>query len=176
MRTAAAPSPDHVARLKIIYDHYRTFRLNQLYYGERLDQYRKYNKAVEIALIVGTSGSVGGWAIFQGGVGSKVWGLVSGIACLLAVLQPVLKLKDGIERYSKLHTGHADVYYDLHRIVLDISANRELTESMYARFESVMERFTNLVKDDDPKPNEALLTRCEEAVKKEIPAHSLWMP
>lgn len=177
MAAPAQPEPQDVAaRLKVIYDNYRTFRLNQLYYGTRLDNARRYNKYMEIALIVGTSGGVGSWAVFSTGVGSKIWGIISGVALLAALLQPVFKVKDSIERYSRLYTGHSDVYYDLHRLVTDISANHTLTDAMYGRFEAAMERFMNLVKDDDAVQDERLIAKCELAVKKEIPAQLLWMP
>lgn len=177
MATSAQTRPEEMApRLRVIYDNYRTLRLNQLYYGAGLDRARHYNRCMEIALIVGTSGSVGTWAVFSTGIGTKIWGVISGMALLAALLQPVFKLKDSIERYSRLHTGHSDVYYDLHRIVTEVAAKHTLTDAMYGRFEAAMERFTNLVKDDDPVPDADLIAQCEIAVNKEIPAHLLWMP
>ena len=105
------------ARLVVIYDQYRTSRFNQLYYGKRLERYKCLSVACEIALIVGTSGTIGAWAVFKQGVGSYAWSFIAGIATIVAVLQPVLKLKEKIEHYSKLYTGHSTVFYDMRNLV-----------------------------------------------------------
>lgn len=169
-------NPDR-ARLQDIYTDYRNARLSRDYYACRLTSYRRWNLLYEIILALGASGSVAaGWYIWQTSYGQPVWAVVSGLAAALAIIKPILKLPEQVERYSKLHTGYADLTFDYEQIVREIKKLGGTTPEMDERIDNASRRMKDLGLKDDPRPSEALLRKCQKAIKKVVPAFNDWLP
>ena len=151
--------------------------MNSAYYAARLTSFRIYNKSYEIILAIGTSSAIAGWPFFQEWtVGKKIWAVFSALVTVLAVLKPILQLPRQIERYSKLHVGYTDLYYDLKKIVSEIEESRDITSERLVIREAAQKRFKDLALQDDTKPSARLLRKCFEKVKVAILVERLWYP
>ncbi len=164
------------ASLHYLYDAYRTALLNRKYYADRLVTRQRWNLALEVILAVGTSGTIGGWAIWKQGVGPGVWAAVAGFVALIAILKPLLQLSKAIERYSKLFIGYTELHNELQRVVLEVQTCKTLTDEMWRCFQSALTRHSKLALEDDARPAERLRRRCYDEVNREIPPSELWMP
>jgi len=95
---------------------------------------------------------------------------------VLAIIKPVLRFDEQIERYSKLYSGHGDAFFDLGRIVRKAVMRRALLKEAEKSYFRTVERLKKLVPLDDPALSKKLLRDCFEEVNREIPAEKLWMP
>jgi hypothetical protein len=163
-------------RLKSLYDDMRTALLNRKYYGCRLVVVKRRVLRLDVVVAIGSSSTVAGWAIWKGEIGSWWWGLIAGLAAVVAVVRPILQLGSEVERCSRLFTNFGDVYFDLKRIAEDSRGAGRFGENEVLRYTRSVERMKALSTDDDPDPDRALLTRLYVEVDKEHPASTLWMP
>lgn len=162
--------------VKNVYSVYRTALMNRKYYGYRLASVKRWNFWLEIGILVGTSTTVGSWAIWKAPPGVNVWGAVAGLATLAVIIKPVLNLSSSVERYTKLFVGHGDGYYDLKKMVADLARTQVYSNDTDKIFKSVLDRLQALASEDDPKPDQKLCRRCFEEVKREVAVDSLWWP
>ncbi len=170
------PSDEIRARLIAAYDLYRKALLNRKYYGHRLASWKRWNTGFEIALAVGTSGTIGTWALWKTGAGQYAWTFVAAFAAVLGVIKPIIQLGKGIERYSKLYSGWGGVFYDLEGVVEDIKATHKYTGEMANIVTSAHNRIKDLTPEDDPNPNRRLVRKYYNEVLIEIPPAMLWVP
>lgn len=177
MSSAAIPASQLKSELKRIYQQYRTSLLNRCYFAERLHGYRSWNQCVEIAIAIGTSATIGAWAIFKESPAKYVWMVTVCVSTILSVLKPIINLSASIERYSKLWTGHSEIYFDLEALVQEIQIQKALTVEQHTRFENTFEKYKKLsIADDDLRPNRKAQARIEGEVMNKIPKGSLWLP
>ena len=165
-----------VRRLRPLYQDYRTALLNRKYYGHKLEFLQRVNLGLEVLLAISTSSAIGGWAIWKNDLGSNIWAIFTAFAAILAILKSILNIGKRIEKYSKLFTGHSDVYYDLQEVVRQIESQCTFTPNMDRSYQKALERRRQLAGDDDPKPNDRLRWRYYHEVNKEIPPRTLWVP
>lgn len=173
----ASPIDNNRARLRRIYDNYRTAWMSRDYYACRLHYFRRCNQWYEIVLAVGASGSgLSGWYVWQTRAGVVVWAVIAGASALLAILKPILQIPKQVERYSKLYAGYCTLTYDYEKLVDEIKATGGLTPEMRELREKSEERFKALSEDDDPKPSEKLLRQCQEGVRRRVEKFDDWCP
>ena len=89
--------------------------LNKEYFGERLYRAQRWNDILEIAIAVGTTGS-GVSALTVWHVepwGPFVWGSLTVVSAVLAVVKPIIQLNKRIERLTRLYLGHGNVPADV---------------------------------------------------------------
>jgi hypothetical protein len=165
------------AKVKAVNDLFRTSLMNRKYYARRLTWFNRCNKTLEILVAVGSSSAVAGWGFWKlMHVGGATWGVLSGVAALLAVLKPTLQLPKEIERYSKRHLGYCSLYYDLDMIVFDMQMTKSLNAANWKSFLHLKKRNGELGIHDEINPKEKVLSRCRDEVMKEVPKGSLWLP
>jgi hypothetical protein len=165
-------------QLRYIYNSYRTALLNRKYYGSRLASYQKYNSAMEIAIAVGATGSggVAGLAVWGTITGQYTWLWISGIATVLGVVKPILQLGTKIENYTKLYSGHSNIFWELKGVVEDVEVHKSLPLELTEQYESIRKRITDLGGLDDPTPDKGLIVKFQTEVNEELPPESLWVP
>lgn len=163
-------------QLRDIYDCYRTALYNRQYYGCKLDQYRRWNRVLDIFLAIGSSTVVGGWLIWKNDIGATIWGIITAIVAVVAIAKPILDLPKAIERYSKLFVGHGDIYYDLRYLMSEVEQQQAFSDKMKESYQRTLNRRNTLAADDDANQNAKLAKKCFESVNKQIPPETLWMP
>ncbi|MBO0950882.1 hypothetical protein [Fibrella forsythiae] len=163
-------------QLRNLYSDYRDALNNKKYYGCRLVQFRQWSMALDLILAIGTSSAVGGWLIWRDSVGQYVWTGLTGVAAVIAVLKPILKLSDQIERYSKLYAGHSTVFYDLDRVIKMVREHKAFNTEMVTIRNNAIDRRKELDPIDDPNPSKSLETKCFQEVNVQISTNMLWFP
>ncbi|HEY0376541.1 MAG TPA: hypothetical protein VGC87_06250 [Pyrinomonadaceae bacterium] len=159
-----------------IYDAFCNASLSRKYYSHRLTNYRIINRWYEIVLGVGSSATVAAWSLWKVPGGANFWTAFAGAIAVLALIKPFLPLSNDIERFSKLHTGYTDLYYDLQVLIEDLKTNSGVTKDIADRAENAEKRYKELALQDDPKVRKRLHRKCEEEVRKAFPTSYFWKP
>ncbi len=155
---------------------YRTALLNCKYNAHRLRIKKTQNLWFEIILALGTSSAIGGWTVFKTEPGKPFWAVFSAIVVVLTIVKPIFQIPKEIERFSELHIGYKNLYYDLNKLVSEVNKTGSISDATQTAFEKAKDRLRELsLKDEDP-PNQKLLQKCETEVKQENPAGSFWNP
>ncbi len=178
MNEAALGVESIKTQLNYIYNSYRTASLNKKYYGARLVSYQRYNSAMELAIAIGATGSggVAGLAIWGTITGQYAWLWVSGIATVLGVVKPILQIGTKIENYTKLYSGHGNIYLELKSVVEDIDVSKSIPPKLAEQYVTIRKRITDLAGLDDPKPDKKLIEKFQADVNQEILPEKLWVP
>jgi hypothetical protein len=147
------------------------------YNSARLENHRRWNTRIDIALAVVAPSAAGSWAIWQSGLWAYVWAVIAAAGGILAIVKPFLQLPGKVERYSKTRTGYSDLYFDLLRLAKNVSAVRDITEAEWNdKYVGASTRFQKLAVDDDPVPKRKLLDKCLEEARREIEEENFWLP
>ncbi len=165
-------------QLKFIYDNYRTALLNRKFYGEMLSRYQRYNYWMEIGIAIGATGSagVGGLAIWGTELGKIGWIVISSASVMLGVIKPIMQMGKQIEKYTKLYTGHANIFLELKAMVEEIEVSRNISRKVEDRYASIGRLIRELGGLEDPKQSRRLILNLQGEVNHEIPAERLWVP
>ncbi|MBI6635145.1 hypothetical protein YA0871_21015 [Pseudomonas paralactis] len=161
-----------------VYDLLRTARLNELYYGIKLQAMERLNLGVEIGIaVVSSSSAVGGLAVWKTTVGNPLWQVLLGLAALLTIVKPLLGLPKKIKAYEELLAGYRLLAHELRDLRMDISQGREYTSTHQARCKRIKERVRDYVAKN-PERIECKKTKaaCTQRVLEEIPSSSLFIP
>ena len=165
------------AELNVIYDTYRNASMHEKYYGNRLTHLTNWNRSYEIVLAIGTSTAIAAWAIWEQNNWAKVfWAIFSGLITLLAITKPFLKMPEGIEKYSTLHTGYRALFLNLDSIVSKIRRKSAITSEVQELFDAAQDQYRSLALNDTVNFNQKILRRCQQQVLQEIPVNRLWYP
>lgn len=148
----------------------------QKYYAHRLAHFKRLETTFEIMLVLGTSGTIGAWAIWKTGVGQHVWSLLAAVAVLLGLLKPFFQVAKQVERCSKLWAGYSELYFDLEKVVQEIQVTKCVPAEIVAFQSAIFEGYRKLELEGDLEPIVKLQRRCFEEVNEEIPPESLWLP
>jgi hypothetical protein len=163
-------------RLQRIYTNYRDAAMSKEYYACRLAQVKRWNIWYEIVLALGASGTaVAGWYIWSQTTGKIVWAIFSGCAAVLAIIKPILKVADEVERYSKLHIGYSELAFDYKLVCDEIRASGGISESLREAVANADKRIKELTLVDDVKPSLKLLRECQNSVKRVVPGFDEWL-
>ncbi|HYH86136.1 MAG TPA: hypothetical protein VEX60_11830 [Pyrinomonadaceae bacterium] len=137
---------------------------------------RRINFCYEIFLAVGSSTTVSAWSLWNISGGANFWTITAGVVATAAIIKPFLPLASDIERFSKLYTGYADLFYDLKILVDEINMSRGITAEHLDRFNAAEKRYKDLAIQDDLKPRRRLLKNCEGEVQLAFPNSYFWNP
>ena len=161
-------------QLAEIYDLYRSALLNKLYYADALNTWSRADTTLDCAIFIGTSSSIGSYAIWKNGVGQYAWAVLSGAAAICGILKQTLQISKRVQRYSNLHSGHSGVYFDLHQVVSKIRTAHAVSPDLLDRYNQAFARYNDLSVEDDPKISQKRRARCESEVLRQIPNEALW--
>ena len=102
----------------VVYDLYKTARLNVKYYAQRLSDIERTNFVIELVIAVAapTSAVTGIW-LLKTEVGQEVWKYIAALAALSAVLKPLLRLPHRIKSMEQSLSGYRALEYDVEQIV-----------------------------------------------------------
>jgi hypothetical protein len=171
--TRSSPTEDE---LTVIYDAYRTARMNVIYYGAKLGKLQRLGLAVDLIVAIGTSSTVAALAVWDAPVMSVVRSALVGLTVLLVTIRPVLNIPRRVERYSKLYAAYMGVHSSFEAIVNEIRSSHVLSPESRYLAESEQKRLAQTEKDDDPAPDKVLIEQAYAQVNEEVPASSLWWP
>lgn len=159
-----------------IYDEFRTLVLNKEYYARRIATSKKRLRALDIflALFAGTSGvlSLALWkAEFAGyAVGPLMLSLATGVALVLGIARPYLKLEDEHERLSSIQGAYGAIAFVMEDVVVKIKTTRDVDEASETIFRALRQVRASLVAKEDAPGDRALIDEMEKIVNQRYPA------
>lgn len=161
-----------------VYDQLRTVRLNQKYYGARLQKFERINFWSEIIVaITSSSSAIAGFAFWSSETGSQLWKFLLFASALIAVAKPLLNLTKKIRLYEELLAGYCLLYHDLKDLRIDINQSQSYSKPHQAKFKKIIEK-QRLLADKSPERIEHKKTKdsCQESVIQELPTGSFYIP
>lgn len=161
-----------------VYDTYREARLWVIYYSERLNWYKGLNFYIEIVLAITTSSSAVAILWFWNTpLGQEVWKYIVVVSALLAVIKPIIKITEKVQRYEEVLTGYKGLENDLKMIVVQIKQSNKYGTIHRTKLLEVMTRQGELLqRSPEAKPEERLHNKCKLQVTKELPAEHFFVP
>lgn len=162
----------------IVYDLYKTARLNVKYHAARLGQVERYNLAVEvlIAVTAPTSAITGLW-LLETPAGQALWKYVAALAAVAAVLKPLLRLPQRIKNFEQTLSGYRALEYDVEQIVNRIKSEGAYSKACKAMLDEAQKKKKSLVVNP-PENNQdkKLIERLYSEVNAELPMQSFFVP
>jgi hypothetical protein len=161
-----------------VYDQLRTVRLNEKYYGVRLQKYERINFWSEIIVALASSSSaIAGFAFWSTTTGSEVWKGLLVVSALIATLKPLINLTKKIKAYEELLSGYCLIYHDLKDLKIDINQTQSYTAVHQATFKKIIEK-QRVLADKSPERTEKIKVKnaCQNEVLLEFPINSLYIP
>ncbi len=168
-----SPAQAEVLRL---HDLYRTCLLNQKYYSHKLNSYKLWNRVMDIVVALATSSAFAGLAIWKSGLGANFFSILLAASVVVSVLRPILKLTEGIDRYSKLHYGYSQLSFQVENVLTDMRRRGGPQDDHLKTTADIEDRYRNLGLEDDAGPNLKLLKKFQAEVNEAVPAERLWLP
>ena len=159
-----------------LHDLYRNCLLSRKYYAVNLKKYKVWNLTLDIIVALATSSAFAGLAILQTPVGTNVFSGLLAASVVISVIRPLLKLAEGVDRYSKLHYAYGELFYQIESLVADMRRKNRVTEEHFRAAADMADRYRNLALQDDPGPKQEALRKFQNEVNEAIPPDRLWLP
>lgn len=159
-----------------VYDEFRTLVLNKEYYARRISKSKKILRALDIflAIFAGGSGalSLALWKVelasYQ--VGPVMLSLATGVALVLGIARPYLKLEDEHERLSSIQGAYGAIAYVMEDVVGRIKTTRNVDETSETIFRALRQVRASLVAKEDTPGDRALIDEMEKIINQRYPA------
>lgn len=160
-----------------VYDEYRTARFNVHYHQRKFVRLRRNNLIIELVLALSVSSGVAGLWLWETAVGGAIWKGLTTLAAFLAVIKPLIKLSDQLQKRSEVLTKWRLLDDGLQQLTLEISQYREYNEKMRDSLFRLMKTKSTIIKEEPIEDiDEELRKICFEQVNKELPADSFFVP
>jgi len=161
-----------------VYDQLRTVRLNEKYYGKRLQKYEQINFVSEIIVAATSSSSaIASFAYWNTDKGGDIWKFMLIISALIATAKPLLNLTKRIRAYEELLAGYRLLCHDLKDLKIDISQTRTYSKSHQTKFKKIIEKQRVLVaKSPERTEDKTVKETCFDEVSLEYPKENFYIP
>ncbi len=164
------------------YDELRDAELNKEYYAKRIRETRRRLRFIDIYLAIFATGSgVAGFALWSyqvGGIqiGQIAFGLLAGIAAVVLISKPYLKLEDDVERLSGIQSTYASMSHILGDIVRNIMAQKDISETDKSNYSILRQMRVSLEPKEDKPANRDLVDKMQAHVNDRYPSQWFWYP
>ncbi|MCL1079880.1 hypothetical protein D5R81_17680 [Parashewanella spongiae] len=161
-----------------VYDQLRTARLNEKYYGAQLQKHEQWNFWSEIIVaITSSSSAIASFAFWNTETGSDIWKFLLVLSAVIATIKPLINLTKKIRLYEELLAGYRLLCHDLKDLKIDITQSQSYTKNHQLKFKKIIEKQRTLAaKSPERTENEKTKLACQEAVIKEYPINSFFIP
>ncbi len=110
---------------------------------------------MDLTIALAASSSLTGATVFKSLLNGKPLTVLLTISAVLAVVKPILKLSNGIDRCSKLRYGYLELYQKVEILVNDIRDKGNLTDTS-GRINALTATFNKLSLRGSPKKTERI--------------------
>lgn len=161
-----------------VYDAYRDSKLWVLYYSEKLDRHKRLNSFIEIILAITTSSSaVAALWLWDTALGREIWKYVLAASAILAIIKPIIKLTEKVQRYEEVLSGYRGLENDLKIIIIQIKQSRKYGIPHRTKLTEAVSRQGELQKKNpEAKHETSLIEKCRSQVKKDFPPEHFFIP
>ena len=161
-----------------VYDQLRTVRLNELYYGERLNKFERINFWSEIIVaLTSSSSAIAGLSLWNSPDWSNYWKVLLIISAIIATAKPLLNLTKKIRAYEELLSGYRLLCHDLKELKIDINQNENYSVQHKKKFNKIIEK-QRILTDKSPESTENKKVKliCQKRVLMELPSNNFYIP
>jgi len=178
IHTSALETFDQRVLLTQIYDAYRTALLNVFFFEEKLRTSQNWNRAVEITIAVTatSSGGIPSLGLWQHQPFHSIWLAICAFAVTLTVVNPILQFGKQIEKYTKLYSGHQNIYLELGAMIQKIARTKKVIPQNEEKYVEMDKQMSELARLGTFSARQATVSRLQEKVNRQIPPDDLWMP
>ena len=165
-----------------IYDEFRTLVLNKEYYARRIQRSGKILRALDIFLAVMAAGSgVASFALWKIDImgfplGPSLLSFATGIALLLGIARPYLKLEDEHERLSSIQGAYTALAYVMEDVVTKIKTKHEVDPSSETIFQALRQVRGSLNGKEDTPADRRLIDEMARIVNQRHPESYFYYP
>ncbi len=146
-----------------VYDEFRTARLNVKYLEAEIRRLNRLNFWHEVVIAISTSSAVAGFSFWQTFFGGYLWTVIGGVAAILSILKPILKLQDQISKKQELLASYRVLDHDLIGFLLRLGIVRSTTTQFTDSFSGPLNaRANSFNRTQGP----ALMSNSESSVEK----------
>ncbi len=169
-------------QVAIIYDEFRTSELNKEYYSQRISKTRRRIRSIDIFLALFAAGSgVAGFGLWNYSflgvqVGQIVFGFLAGMALMLGVAKPYLKLEDDLERLSSIQGTYASIAHILKDVVNNIKSTKKIEQSDQKVFSALRQIRGGLEPKEDKPADSELVDQTQDVINARYPPSEFWWP
>jgi hypothetical protein len=166
----------------VIYDEFRDAELNKEYYADRIKATRQRLRRVDIylALFSGSSGVAGfalwSYTIFGIQVGQVLLGVFTGIATIVLLARPYLKLEDEVERVSGIQSTYAAMSHVLKDVVVRIKTDENVGTDAKVSYRVIRQIRGALQEKEDKPADRGLITVKQKEINERYPVEWFYYP
>ena len=144
---------------------YRDALFNEMYYADRLARVRKRNRAANLIIAAGATGSpLLTWGVWTRPNGKVALTAFTSFVAIVALLYERLDWPKDLERYSKLREGYQSIASSLLQIIARVQFGNAIDEQLFRNYEKIVERATELARDRDLEIDPGLAEKLYEDV------------
>ncbi len=161
-----------------VYDQLRTVRLNEKYYGVRLQKYERVNYWSEIIVaFTSSSSAIAGFAFWSTETGAEMWKALLVISALIATSKPLLNLTKKIKAYEEVLSGYRLLCHDLKDLKIDINQSQSYSAEHQLKFKKIIEK-QRVLSSKSPERTEKTRVKkaCQNEVSLEYPTDLFYIP
>ncbi|MGR0482632.1 MAG: hypothetical protein ACTFAL_14850 [Candidatus Electronema sp. V4] len=162
----------------VVYDLYKTARLNVKYHAVRLREIERCNFAIELLLAITapTSAITGLW-LLKTDAGEALWKYIAALAAIAAVLKPLLRLSQRIKHLEQTLSGYRALEYDVEQIVNLIKSEGTYSKACKSMLDESQKKKKSLVCNPaENNQDKKLIERLYSEVNQELPMESFFVP
>ncbi len=161
-----------------VYDLLRTCKLSERYYQEKAARTRRIEFYCEVALaITASSSAIAALPVWTSPGGHTVWGVLTTITAVIAVVKPFLKLSDRMKVYENLCGQYRRLVGDLMHLKRDIATRQCYDDAAKARFEPLSKEIAEASDSEYVESlDKKLRSELQEEVNRLFPALSFYVP
>jgi hypothetical protein len=162
----------------IVYDLYKTARLNVKFHAAQLSRVEWCNFAIEllIALAAPTSAITGLW-LLETNAGQELWKYIAAVAAIAAVIKPLLRLPLRIKNLEQTLSGYRALEYDVEQIVNRIKSEGEFSKACKLMLNDAQQKKKALVVNPaENHQDKKLIERLYQEVNRELPKEFFFVP
>lgn len=161
-----------------VYDLLRTAKLNEKYFGYRLQKYGRINNFMEFTIAATASTSaIASLTLWNEGLAGYFWQSFLVISAVISVAKPILGITKSVRLYEEVLSEYRALSYELIQLRAGITTTREYNETHKDKFNEIMEKHAILVsKSPENTENKTVKTKCVDEVLKAYPPENFFVP
>ena len=162
----------------VIYNLFRTSKLNEKYYSHKIKAYDTWNTIFEITIaFTAPGGTISALWFWSSPIGSYIWKIFLVIAAIVSLVKPFFKLTDKIKNIQECLSGYRVLTFDLKEMINDMIEKQKYDQEIKNRYKEATKRVRELIlKSPEDKPCRKLIRRYTNEVNTELENFNFYIP
>lgn len=109
------------------------------------------------------------WNIWETVIGQIIWGIIAGIASILAIIHKVFEVTRNVKEYGELRQKFLDLRIDIGTFSVKLGLGLLDINQAVNQFNMLLDRYAECMKNTLPKKSLAFLKKIQQRVDQELP-------